>query len=220
MTKGQKALVWVSGIVIVLVIIFATAYVLVEKKIFSMLSSQPGVKIEFTAKSGNLFTGYTISGLTLRQTETRNEVPPTIFTTPRLAIHWKLNPAGLTEISWDEGNLAISLDNGGSEDIMIGVGSLLPGESGWLESQSDIDIGQIAWGGTMTVKIRQKLQEIKAQVNFRNLPSRLISLFGESPGGFILPATVIVDMQLDGPPSNIEAHGTVTDPPSRRSYRF
>jgi hypothetical protein len=220
MQKGQKALIWIAGIIIVLVVIFAAAYVLVEKKIFSMLSEQPGVKIEFSAKTGNLFTGYTISDLTLKQTQSHNDVPPTVFTTPRLTVHWKLNPAGLTEISWDEGNLAISLDNGGSEDIMIGGGSLLPGEPGWLESESDIDIGQIAWGGALSVKIRQKVEEVKAVVNFNNFPSRLISLLGEQPRGFILPEMVIVEMELDGPPSNLEAHGTVSDPLTRRSYRF
>ena len=220
MSKGRKALIWVAGIIIVLVVIFAAAYVLVEKKIFSMLSEQPGVKIEFSAKTGNLFTGYTISDLTLRQTQSRNDVPPTVFTTPRLTVHWKLKPTGLTEISWDEGNLAISLDNGGSEDIMIGEGALLPGEPGWLESKSDIDIGQVAWGGAMSLKIRRKIEEVKAEVNFHNFPSRLITLFGESPRGFILPEIVSVEMELDGPPNNLEAHGTVSDPLTRRSYRF
>lgn len=215
----MKVVIWIAGIVIVLAAILITGYVIVEKKIFAMLTDQPGARIEFSGKSGSLFSGYTITDFYMEQTETRNDVPPTKFTTPRLTIHWKLNPIEVTEISWDGGNLTLMLGDD-LEDIRIGEGSLLPGEYGWLESVSEIEIGPDSWDGTLDLKIRQKIDEIKAEVNFENLPSRLIAIFSDPPPGFILPRNVVLEMNMDGPPGNLEAHGTVSDPNSRRSYRF
>ena len=220
MSKATKAIVWLAGIIIVLAVILTTSYFLIEKKIFAMLSDQPGVTLEYSAKSGNLFSGYTLTDLTLRQTESRNDFPPTTFTTPRITVRWRLNPRGLTEISWDEGNLRLMLENGGSEDIRIGEGALLPGDAAWLESGSDIMIGPDSWNGKMTVRIRQDVQEIRANVDFNRIPSRMISLFGESPMGFVMPDVAILEMDISGTAGRLEAHGTVSDPLTRRSYRF
>lgn len=209
-----------AGIVIIIVIIFTVGHKIVENKIFAYIADLPGMEFRYSSKSGNLFSGYQLTDLFIKQTRPGNDVPPASFATPGFKMHWRLNPFKLTEITWDEGNITIYNDGNNVEEIRIGAGSLLPGHNEWLESGNNIELGPVAWYGKIIPKIRQTGREIKAEIFIERFPSRLLSIIGSSPPDFSILNQVVLEMNLEGTPRNLEAHGTVSDPLTRRSYRF
>ncbi len=220
MSKTSKPIIWIASIVIIIAIIFALGYKIVENKIFAYIANQPGIEFSYSSKSGNLFSGYQLNDLFIKKSRAGNDVPSTSFATPGLTMHWRLKPFKLTEITWEEGNVTIYNDINSVEEIRIGAGSLLPDLTGWLETGNEIELGPMAWDGKIIPKIRQTGQEIKIEIFIERFPSRLISIIGSSPPDFNLPYQVVLEMNLEGTPQNLEAHGTVSDPLTRRSYRF
>lgn len=220
MSKIPKSIIWIVGIIIVITIIFAVGYKIIENKIFAYIADQPGIEFRYSSKSGNLFSGYRLTDLFIKQTRPGNDVPPASFATPGFKMHWQLKPFKLTEITWEVGNITIYNDGNSVEEIRIGAGLLLPGTTGWLETGNEIELGPFAWDGKIIPRIRQTGQEIKAEIFIERFPSRLLSIIGSSPPDFSILGQVVLEMNLEGTPRSLEAHGTVSDPLTRRSYRF
>ena len=81
-------------------------------------------------------------------------------------------------------------------------------------------IGSETWDGSADVRIRADAREVDISVRIDRLPGRLIELMGTPPEGFIIPNQVILEMEITGSPQNLRVSGQVSDPLTRRSYRF
>lgn len=207
-------------VLVVIAILLAIVHEVIEARIFSRLQNQPGIELTVQSRSGNLFTGYDLLNLSVRQTQGPQDSPPSTFTTPRLTVHWKLNPFKLREISWDTGTLVFNQPDGDSEEIPIGSGTMAGNETVWLEPESPVTIGPESWRGTADIRLRADASEIDATIVIERLPGRMLDLMGAPAGDFGTPSQVKLEMELSGNPNNLNASGQVTDTLTRRSYRF
>jgi hypothetical protein len=219
--KNARFIVLTIAVVIAgLAIALAVVYKVVESKLFDSLLNQPGIQVSIGSRHGNLFSGYTLNDVSFLQTETHGEMPATGFRTQRLAVHWKLRPFAITEISWDRATLTLVPGTGSNEEIPIGEGKVLPTDPGWLDSESPVTVGPDTWDGTANIRIRADVKDLKVSVEIQRLPGRIVRLVGAPPEGFDLPNEVFLTMEFEGSPPNLKASGRVSDPFTRRSYNF
>jgi len=209
----------VIALVIIAILLFV-AHAIIEARVFAMIARSPGMEITIGSRRGNLITGYDLTRVRIRQTRTAGDTPPSVFSTPRLTVHWGLSPFALTEISWDQALLTISPPDKPEEEIDVGGGSLLPDDTGWLVSPDDIAIGPQEWNGSMSLKLRVDVKEVDGKIDIERLPARLIRLMGTVPEDFYLPDRAIVEINLSGSPQNMRATGSVSNPLTRQTFRF
>ena len=208
------------AVLVAIAILLAIAHEVIEARIFSRLQNQPGIELSVQSRSGNLFSGYNLHQVSVRQTEGGQDSPPATFSTGRISVHWKLNPFKLREISWDTGTLVFNQPDGDSEEIPIGSGTLAGNETVWLEPESPVTIGPETWHGTADIRLRADATELDATIVIDRLPGRMLELMGAPAGDFSTPSQVKLEMDLSGNPQKLNASGQVTDTYTRRSYRF
>lgn len=219
MLKILRPIIIIIAVLLVIVIALFIAHEAIEARVFRELAGQHGISITIGSRNGNLLAGYDLIDVEVRQTTGQGDTPPGVFRTSRLSIHWKLRPFSISEISWDEGSYAFITGDDVDEIIPVGAGTLLPDDTGWLVGDA-FDIGPDQWDGTMTLKIRRDGKEVDGAIIVNHLPSRYIDIAGTAPEDFRLPPEVVVAINLAGVPGNITASGSVSDPYTRRSFRF
>jgi len=219
MPKILRPIIIIVAVLIVIIVALIMVHEAIEARVFRELSGQHGVNITTGERHGNLFTGYNLINVEVRQTMGQGDTPPGAFRTARLSVHWKLRPFSINEISWDEGSYAFITDDGVDELIQVGAGNLLPDDTGWLNGDS-FRIGPDDWDGSATLKIRRDGKEIDGSIVINHLPSRYIEIAGTAPDNFRLPSEVIVSIDIAGEPGNATISGSVSDPFTRRTFRF
>ncbi len=220
MWKSLNPILKILATLLVIVALLFLTHEIIEAKVFREFSNQPGTEVRIGSRSGNLFSGYILKNVEIKQTATQEDIPSSAFRTPRLTVHWELKPLQLTEISWDPGTFIVFPEDAPEEKIEVGEGSLLPDDTGWLVQEGDISIGPKSWDGSMTLKLRVDMQEIEGEIKIKKVPARIIRMMGEIPDGFTIPNEATVEIKLEGSPQSIRATGTVSDPFTRRTFRF
>jgi len=220
MLKSVHPAIKITASIVLLIVILIAGHEIIEAKIFHALTNQPGMQIHIGSKSGNLFSGYTLRDLSVTQKIARGDAPPETFSTSRVTVHWSLNPFQLTELSWDIGSYKITPSDSDPVEIPVGGANLKPDASGWLVPDGKIVVGESDWDGNMNLKIRVDIKELNGKITIRRLPGRLINIMGDPPEGFAVPSHANLDLDFSGNPSAIKVSGTVSDPLTRRSFRF
>jgi hypothetical protein len=222
-TKTRKIVIATSVTILVFAIAMLIAYFAIEGRLFKMLSAQPGVSVKFAAKSGNLFSGYTLTGLSVHQNAT-GDTPASDFTTPKMAIHWKLRPMMLTGISWDDAKSKIEPSGKQPEEFPISgaVFSLSsdPSQRGWLVPEKPIVVGPESWNGEADISLRADGQQIRGKIHIAHLPMSYVTLATEIPSGFTPAGDVVLDIDIAGSLQAPQVSGTVSDPATFKAFHF
>jgi hypothetical protein len=226
--KKTKPSIWKSliGFLIFLVLVLVAgfiAYRVAEARLFKTLASQPGMQITIGSRQGNLFSGYTLSNVSIHS-DASGDSPATTFITPKLVIRWILRPPSLTYISWDTASYKVQASGKPEEEIPIGAGvlspSTAPDRKGWLVSQSPISVGPDSWHGVADLNLTSDIKRVEGTLSVQNLPVRFLSLAATVPSDFSPLGNIILEMQFEGNPQGMRASGVVTDPFTRESFRF
>jgi hypothetical protein len=213
-----------TSITIVFIVAFILiAYSVAEARIFRMLTSQPGVTIKIGSRHGNLFTGYTLTDISVHQNPTRDR-PGSSFSTPKLTIHWKLRPMTITNIAWDDAKYKLEPEGKQMDEIPIGAGAFTlstdPKLRGWLAPEKPIIIGPRSWNGYADLNLRADGKQILGKIHVERLPLSYLSLATQVPAGFTPSGDVVLDIDVSGSPQNLQVSGTVSDPATFKAFHF
>ncbi len=218
--KGNlHVIVKIALALIAVIVVLIIGHEQIESHFFKKLANQQGMNMSFNSRSGSLFTGYELKGVSIKSSGTGNDNPPWNFSTPMLAIRWHLLPDELTAIEWDQGSIETS--SGESADvIIIGEGHLLPDADGALTTESPVQIGDPDWDGSMSLAISADLKNVSGEMLIEHLPAKHLQVFCSVPSDFNVAGNVKIELELSGSPGRINASGTVSNPLSWQSYKF
>jgi hypothetical protein len=209
----------VAILIVVALIGLIVAHEIIEGRVFRELENQPGMQVSVGRRVGTLIYGYKLIDIMVRYTGAENEGLPATLEIPRLNVRWHLRPLELTGVDWGESELVLGPTSEEPEEIRIGAGALHQDEPGWLASDA-IPLGPDGWRGSGTLVVRTDGKEMSATVRIERLPGRLVEVVGGGPEGFEVPEYVVLEMELRGGPTRLQASGSISDPVTRRSFRF
>jgi hypothetical protein len=217
---NKKVLITTAVIIVVLLVGSGMIYRAIENRIFDELASgRMGGTIHAGWKRGGLFSGYDLHNVSIHNPPSRRDSAGSTFTSPKMTIHWKLNPFHLTEISWDEASVTLEYEGDKKEEFPVGP-CMMAVSDGWLATESPVRIGEPGWEGEANLKISLDGREMDSSVKIKKLPGRFMTLSGDAPPGAQVPNYIIVDMTVSGKQPNLETRGTLTNPDNGQSFRF
>ena len=216
-------LIAIGATVLLIAVILIVAHAVIEARIFRMLTSQPDVTVKIGSHYGNLFKGYTLVDLSVHRNPTLDR-PGSGFTTPKLTVHWRLRPMMVTQVFWDDGKFQLEPQSGPSEEFPISGSALNlstdPNQLGWLVTEKPIVVGPTSWSGQADLKLRADGQQVQGKIHIERFPARYLSLATEIPKGFTPVGDVMLDIDLSGSPQNPLVTGSVSEPLTRKAFRF
>jgi len=204
----------IAGIAVFLLFIILAALSNVQRKvedqIFGLISANPVIVVDFSSKTGNLMSGYTLNDVTITRMIPETGNVDSKFETPSLALGWKVPPVILDSIKWEAGSFTVNSGTAYETTIPIGPGELTPSSNSTALSGSGIKIADDSWSGILSVSINNDGSCFSGSSEFQNLPPEELGLLAFNLPVVTLPESCKLTVEFDGEPGTFNASGSLT----------